>query len=151
MRTSAVRSLNQRHGRLELPALRNCPISSFENVGFEYRAHYEQNPKQNRQWSENHSAPPILIEEITVSERSETEPNRSYPKGDENDAVQWSLRVWVKHFVLQSAAANLQPAKELSHALQSTVEFGYRSGIGDADVLLRAKAFPWNGGDVHLA
>ncbi len=38
-------------------------------------------------------APYVLIEEITVSERSETEPDRGNPKGDENDAVQWSL--WV--------------------------------------------------------
>src|ERR1700687_413514 len=45
----------------------------------------------------------------------------------------------------------LQPAKELPHALQATVEFGDRGGVGDADVFLRAEAFSGNRGDVNLA
>ena len=80
---------------------RICFISSFENVGLEYRAPYEQDPKQDRQWSEYHSAPHVPIEEITVPERSETDPDRGNPKGDENNAVQWSLWVRVKHFDLK--------------------------------------------------
>src|SRR5271157_834405 len=44
-----------------------------------------------------------------------------------------------------------QRSKELSHPLQSAVEFRHGRGVGDANVLLRAKAFSGNRGYVHLA
>src|SRR5271157_693413 len=149
--SNAVRSLNQRQGSLELRGFRTCFISSFEDVGFEYRAHYEHDPKYDRQWPEYHSAPPVPIEEITVSERNETEPDRGNPEGDEDNAVQWPLWVRVKHFGLRKYAANLQAAEKLPHALQSAIEFGHRGGVGNADVFFSSEAFSGDCSDVHLA
>src|SRR5271169_4663554 len=45
----------------------------------------------------------------------------------------------------------LQTAEELVYALQTTVEFGHRSSVGDANVLLGAEAFSRNRSYVRLA
>jgi len=60
-----------------------APWLGLENVGFKYRAQYKQNPKQDRQWSEYHSAPPVLIEQMAVSERGKAKAYRGHTKGNE--------------------------------------------------------------------
>ena len=44
----------------------------------------------------------------------------------------------------------LQRGEEFVHAFQATVEFRHRRRVRDADVLLGAEAFSWNGSDVRL-
>lgn len=76
---------------------------SLENVGLEYCAQYKQNPKYDRHWSEYHPSPPVLIEEMTVSEWGETEAYGGHTKGDEDNAVQRSLWVRINHSASQTA------------------------------------------------